>query len=232
MLSPPSAHYELAVNVVLHAIILFGALLALFIFMVAPLSRTAMERELTENIHTHFHQVLVDANALSEQAPSQIVVTPDQVNQIPGVTVPVVGVTVPDVTLPRDELPNPSVTVDVPKKTLKELLAENRDALTKVRDYFVEEDEETILWNQTLLNYGYWFLGLCGVILITMLAVARWVGNQAVGRMLLVLLATNLVVFGCVGAIEFVFFTRVATQYVPVMPSAAINRMLRELQQF
>lgn len=82
----------------------------------------------------------------------------------------------------------------------------------------------TIEHNITIkLMSGFTILILFGILVTILLTVTfECRENVPIGKILL----TNIVIFTCIGIIEYMFFTKVAIKYIPVSPSIMVDTMM------
>ena len=89
--------------------------------------------------------------------------------------------------------------------------------LFKIANLYDLKNEADLIYNNSLLNYSVMvclFLIICFIIiLITM----KYYGNRC--TYFLPILFENILLFMCVGIIEFIFFINIAIKYIPVKPS-------------
>lgn len=93
-------------------------------------------------------------------------------------------------------------------------LADNLTTLSKIYD---EEDEADKVYNQGLVYLCLTILCLLLFGLISVFLTMRWSAHKCpnLGKIIL----QNLLLFGAIGVIEYLFFQHIASKFVPVMPS-------------
>jgi len=83
---------------------------------------------------------------------------------------------------------------------------------------YATPDVATQEHNRNVMTTAYFILAILGVVLIVLVATLAG-GGLNMKRPILHVLFENLIVFGVVGAAEFLFFMQVASKFIPVMPS-------------
>lgn len=101
--------------------------------------------------------------------------------------------------------------------------------LEEVKNVFDNLDTDTAddIYNRSLIYYSIFFL----VILITSTILTYVLLKYSADRNINIgkLILFNLLVFSCVGVIEFVFFLEIAEKYIPVKPSYMIDLINQKL---
>ena len=102
----------------------------------------------------------------------------------------------------------------------------NLDLILKVYETPTEDRLINNTWVEKLI---YIIVGLLIlVIIIAILTSKAHCGNISIVE----LLSENLVIFMCVGVVEFLFFTKIIINYIPAYPSTLSNIFLEQLKNY
>lgn len=89
------------------------------------------------------------------------------------------------------------------------------------------------LYNEGLFRETLWALGVFGSIIVMLVIGLKVWGQKDLS--LWHILAENVLIFASIGAVEYMFFTAIASQYIPITPDKAAetvkNRLLQRLNQ-
>lgn len=91
-------------------------------------------------------------------------------------------------------------------------------------------DEATTVYNNGLYVNAYLIVGILLTTLVVMSLVMAYGAGVSVRSALLAVFLSNLVIFSVVGAIEFTFFTRVASKFIPIRPSVITTSILDSIK--
>jgi len=103
-------------------------------------------------------------------------------------------------------------------------LANDLDVMAKL---YKDDNEADKVYNQGLIYQCIIILSLLAFGLISVFLTMRWSSHKCpnLGRIVL----QNLLLFGAIGVIEFLFFQHIASKFVPVMPSYMAEVITEEL---
>lgn len=103
-------------------------------------------------------------------------------------------------------------------------LANELDVMAKL---YKDDNEADKDYNQGLIYQCIIILSLLAFGLISVFLTMRWSSHKCpnLGRIVL----QNLLLFGAIGVIEFLFFQHIASKFVPVMPSYMAEVITQEL---
>ena len=99
-----------------------------------------------------------------------------------------------------------------------EYISENLLRLSKL---YIGKNKEDEIYNQTLLYSCIFFIIIVGVTFITLLITLKHSSKKCTN--FLSILLENILLFICVGIVEFIFFINIGMKYIPVMPSYVNN---------
>lgn len=113
----------------------------------------------------------------------------------------------------------------IPQDTVKSLSQVDLSVLSK---YYDRPDESTSLWNGWLKRSNV----LMAVVLIVTLILVWAILSFSCGKCIPLgrLLVENFVLFACIGAVEALFFIKVASKFVPVAPSYMVQQFFTDLK--
>lgn len=114
----------------------------------------------------------------------------------------------------------------MPKSTVESLSQIDLSMLSK---YYDQPDESTTLWNSWLQKSNI----MVAIVLIVTLVLIWAILSFSCGKCIPIrrLLAENFVLFACIGAIEALFFIKVASKFVPVAPSYMVQQFFTDLKK-
>lgn len=93
--------------------------------------------------------------------------------------------------------------------------------LFKIANLYDLKDEADLIYNNSLLNYSVIVCLLFIICFIIILITMKYYGNRCTN--FLSILFENILLFICVGIIEFIFFINIAIKYIPVKPSFIVE---------
>ena len=99
--------------------------------------------------------------------------------------------------------------------------------LDVMANLYKDDNEADKVYNQGLIYQCIIILSLLAFGLISVFLTMRWSSHKCpnLGRIVL----QNLLLFGAIGVIEFLFFQHIASKFVPVMPSYMAEVITQEL---
>ncbi len=97
------------------------------------------------------------------------------------------------------------------------------------KNMYVDEDISKKEINERVFNLIYLILGI--LITLLVLFIIYLLGTESLVMMdVLSIFFENILTFMCIGGIEYMFFTNVASKYIPVKPSFVYNTLLSKIK--
>ena len=100
------------------------------------------------------------------------------------------------------------------KMDKNEITSEN---LKKMAQLYNHPDQDTITYNNSLFNICVIFIAFFIVIFITLLLTLNISAQKCTNIGYVII--ENIIVFLCIGIVEYLFFINIAIKYIPIIPS-------------
>lgn len=110
------------------------------------------------------------------------------------------------------------------KKHLKDIKALS-PALDTLKSVFTHDDPARNAYNDMLTTIGFGLTLLIFAVVCALIFALAWNG-VSVGKTVLNIVLENVVLFGFIGAIEYVFFSSVTRKFVPILPSSIVKKII------
>ena len=104
---------------------------------------------------------------------------------------------------------------------------DTKNELLQVSNLFNRPNQVTEVYNEGLIILGILILCLLFFCLISVWLTMKLSAGKCPN--LLKIVWENILLFGCIGIVEFLFFQNIARKYVPVMPSYALELIEQKL---
>jgi len=131
-----------------------------------------------------------------------------------------------------------NLAVDTINKFYTESTPENQKAiqlslqhaqLETALNIYQSQSEERLINNDWIEKLIYVIVGLLIVVVIIAILISKaHCGNISV----IEILSENIVIFMCVGVVEFLFFTKIIIKYIPAYPSTLSHIFLDKLKEY
>ena len=105
---------------------------------------------------------------------------------------------------------------------------EINEKLNLLMRFYDSEDETTTMYNEWLYRVNIIIIVLMLISFIILLLVLKYNCKKCVPVM--TIFFENIILFACIGVIEYLFFINIATKYVPVKPSYMATRMFSDIK--
>lgn len=112
------------------------------------------------------------------------------------------------------------------------VMQKNQDAyekLSKLASLYKNPEKSDIIYNGALFVICIGIIITLGLILLTLILTLKYSGNKCINMVNIIL--ENLLLFICVGVVEYLFFINIGMNYVPIKPSYMTELINNELSE-
>ena len=231
---------EFILNSFLHVSILFAFLSLLFYYLIAPLAKNAFKHEIGHQIIEAIDKAIPIPIDLRTKKTNKSI-NPTSVSNKPTDALSLAAALAADnlsdaensaMDYQVQQLPFASMLNITTVSQLKALLS-SESTNQIINNYIVEYSKPTTLinlHNLHILDYGYYLSLILFVITFVLIFFIKYSCGSCVN--LTKLFLENIITFSFIGFIEFWFFTKYASKFIPAVPSLLIHSAFENVKSY